>query len=57
MLKFDWEERDFERYMSVYTGVLETPGSQWWLADIGNDVRDERALKLLADVNSRKVIS
>ena len=50
-------QRDFERYMGVYKGVLETPGGQRWLSTIGNEFLDEEALAMLDGVESRKVIS
>ena len=51
------EERDFERYVEIYKGILETPGGQWWLETIGREFFDEDALEMLAGAKSRKVIS
>lgn len=51
------EERDFERYLGVYKGVLDTPGGQLWLSSVGHQFLDEEALDLLTDAQSRKLIS
>ena len=51
------EERDFERYIEVYKGILETPGGQRWLATIGTEFLDKDALEMLDSAKSRKVIS
>ena len=51
------ETNDFERYIGVYRGVLETPGGQRWLDTIGRDFLDQEALDLLTSAKSRPVIS
>ncbi len=51
------EERDFERYLGVYKGVLDTPGGQRWLSTIGHQFLDPEALDLLTNAKSRKIIS
>ena len=51
------DERDFERYLGVYKGILETPGGQHWLTTVGEQFFDEEALELLAGAQGRKVDS
>ncbi len=51
------EDRDFQRYLEVYKGILDTPGGQRWLSTVGQDFLDEDALELLAKAESRAVIS
>jgi len=51
------DERDFERYIGVYKGILETSGGQLWLSSVGQQFFDEEALELLAGAKSRQVDS
>ena len=51
------DERDFERYVGVYKGILETPGGQLWLSSVGEQFFDEEALEILANAKTRRVVS
>ncbi len=51
------DEPDFQRYMGVYRGVLDTPGGQRWIEIIGEDFFIEGTHQMLDGVQPRKVVS
>ena len=51
------DELDFQRYMGVYRGVLDTLGGQRWLENIGEDFFIEGTRQMLDGVQPRKVVS